>query len=710
MLAICAALLLPATVSFEANSVAVGELVASIAKQAGMRLESAKDVALEPLTVQFKDRPVDEVLTKIAEVVKAEWVPASQTLVLSRSVSLARQQEAAEQSLIGGRVSAMLLATRNLAEGSVPLDRARALLYMDRYRLAQMGQDALLTEFERMAQSNPAAKAASRMMAEVPKDLVAMKLRDRIVFSDKPTPAQKQLPAKTNPALATLLADLKLLEEAKAKIGVRKNQRLVNFGGMPSTGPALLRDGYGKTLLVVERRGPLIYSWSLVMVAKDGAGLLTASGRIPRQTGALFQASHKGKDLALTDEQSAFAELWNIGYMQAMTSFGTLPDGTKISGSFAVSTHESKGKDTLAPVRHLLLDPVTNDPTGILVGSLIRQLAGSRPLIASIPDSSIGELARRINQDKLKTLNDVQESLEQVHSPAVSRLPLARFRTADDWMLVEPYLPVGDRKVRATRAPLRDLMRRIKSEGTLTLNAASAYFRASGTLPSFGSLELIYASNADLGIDSSAAQGVFNASLPFLASLSSGQWESAKDGLTRAEMTTQQKAVISHWALIDLAQSYLRLVPQRGTQMGFERHYPLDIEPTEMFPRGVPSTAVVTIATMTRPVVLARASNGFSFAMDAESLGLFESLLGDPVANPGAAARNLETYRMAQRVGYTVEVQLTDALAPRFDLSEVKAVTGTAFGPKEKLPASFLKRSEEAKAAFHRPPNRGGGT
>ncbi|MEZ0324691.1 MAG: hypothetical protein ACAH95_02195 [Fimbriimonas sp.] len=711
MLASFIALLVPPLVSYESNAVPVAELVASLASQSGQRLEAGKEIASEPVIVQFKDKPLDDVLKILADVLQAEWTTSSGALRLGRSSSLMKTQESAEQAVIAARVKDMLQAAGKTAEDAPQLDANQALLLMDRYRLVQINNADLEIEIQRMATQNPVARAAAPLILHLTKDLATMKSRDRVVFSDSPTPAQRLLPSKASTALRDLRAALQLLEEAKEKVGVKKNQRFIHVMGMPTLGPATTKDGYGKTLLMVERLGTLAYSWKVLMVAKDGAGVLTGAGRIPEQTmDSSYGASHKGVELELSEAQTTFAELWNFGYQTAGVRFAWLPDGSKITGSFGVSMHESKGNDTLAPIRHLLNDPMMNDPLGILPGPLVRQFAGSRPLIASIPDTTIADFARRINQDKLKTIGDVTECLEQTRSPAVLRLPYVVLESKEDWLLVKPYLPVSTRKAGIARVPLRELMSSIKSQGTLTLSAATNYYRASGRVPSFGSLDMIYAANVDAGLDDTAVQDVFNSSLPFLASLSPAQWQSAKAGLSLGEMTTGQRAILQKWAYIDFLGNYERVVPERGKQqMGFQRHYPLDIESTEMFPRGLPPATTVTISTTETPVVLAKASSGFNFTIDAESLGLFDTMRENPVQNPEAAARNLEAFRMGRRIGYKIVVQLTDDLAPQYGVGEVQPIASSTYGPRENLPKAFLRKVEEAKAAFEKQWPKSGG-
>lgn len=693
-----------ANVSFAADSVTVGELVKDLARQSGTRLAVTATVAPEPVVVQFEARPLDEVRTRLAESIGAFWIDQGGVLTLSRPTALVTDQARQERRQMANHFTRLLDARLAAFEKAGPFTRAEADKLVDRYRLVDMKPDDLMNEQGRMANDNPLTRATIRALRTVdPTRFIQMRVGQRIVFSDFPTAAQSPLTAKGREAFAVLRKEIALMEEAKVALGSPKKQ-FINFAGLPVVGPAKAKDPYGKSLLIVQRYGPMDFRYELTQVAKDGRRLSTASGYFPDLQARWGLALPKtGIPIKPTNDAVAFGQLEIRGGGVSMGSSQRidLGNGKFVWAGFWIPFEEESDEDPAAVIRPKLIDPVRYDPLGIVAGSLLRQIATRRkqPLMATLGDDTLKGLARQIGGPGVETEEALwtvllQSSVEEAH-----RVPLAKVVEGSDWIDVRPYFPVSARTNRFDRRAVRDLIAEVRKEGALTLAAAARYgkrIRRTG-------LDYLYAVNGDAAVGASEVGGIFNAAMPFLIGLSGPQWERLReDAPLVSQLSSDQRELVRQWLYEDLVSSYRDREERTSKNPMQVGHLPLTMEPTELFPTGPPVGLRVAIERTEAARILAQSTQGLRFSMDPASLGLFEGMVKDPAKNPKAARRSLSAYRPATQISYSVKLRFAPEDEMVISASETRPVPGSKFGLRSSLPEAVLKEVDQVREAVLR--------
>lgn len=696
------------TVSYAADAVTVGDLVKALAKQANARLDVTATLASEPVIVQFKDRPLDEVQSRLADLIGAVWIDQGGVPTLSRPTSLQTDQEREERRRQADLITRALDSRLRKFETAGAFDRAQADKLVDRYRLAEMRNEDFMAEHSRMEADNPIVRTGVKILRSVdPIRLVQMRMGGRIVFSDVPTAVQSPLSAKGKEAIAALRKDLILMEEAKKALGNPKKP-FMNVVGHPSAGPGKSSDPYGKTILVVQRYGPIDFRFELTQVVKDGRRLLGGSGALTSLRSLYTMVLPKqGTPLDTSADARAFGQLEvRGGGVRSASSRSVVVGGKTIWASFWVPFEESDNDDPAGIVRPKLIDPVRYDPLGIVLGQLLRQMATRRgqPLMATLGDDGLKRIARTLGGEGIETEEALLAALTQSMAEESDRIPLATVADKGEWIDVRPLFPVYSRRIRFSRRAVRDALAEIRREGALTFAMARQYNRR----VSRGGLDYLYFSNGDPGVGPSEVEGVFNASTPFLSSLTPTQWDRLEeDPQSAAELSADQKETVRRWIYEELADQFHRRLERSSVNPLAMGNLPLTYEPTELFPNGVPGTLRLKLERTDTPIALVQSTQGLRFALDAPSFGLLEGMQTLPAKHPEAARRSLAFYRPANRSNYLLKLHFAPDDALDLNAWETRPTPGTKFGPRSALPEALLKEADRVQEAFLKSPHPG---
>jgi hypothetical protein len=694
-------------VSFQADAVRVDTLLADLARQSGQKVACDAAVAPEPLIVQFKDQPLEEVLKRVADVAGGEWVRKGDERRLTRSPSLRSKQEQADQAKLLAKLGELIANLKAESDKIPRYDEKRAALAVDKVRFVDMQQDDTMAELGRMAVDDPAYRAAITVMAGAGAgSLAKLDIGGRAVFSDDPTPMQRPVPKGQKAMLDELKGSIALMEAAKKKLGSPKKP-YVNFGGATTIGPGSLAGGYGKTVFALKKMGSLSFSYEVFTVDGKGRSALAGEGYVP-DYGLRFRAVYAGagKPLEITPDVKTFVELRSdLGYAWASTSFAKLPDGTKITGSNAMSKAEASGRGPNLEVAGLLSDPVSRDPIGIAVGSLLRQVAAQKgkPLLATVSDATVLPVIDAISRKTVRTQDDFIGFLQQTGVRASSRIPYSEVEDGA-WLMVKPIFPAFARRERINRLALKTLLSAIHKAGALSLDAAARYVATCYRPPTFGSLDAAIISHADPTVDKAACDMVFSSALPFLAQLNPAQWDALSNRRVKVSLLPLElQTIVRRWVFDEFRYDHLMELGKvlrseaPGGRPGFS---PIATEPTEMFPDGVPTTASVGIEVKSVPAAIVRTQAGFRLIFDADSLGYQEANPRAPVPDEEFVPRVIEGYTPASQRRFTITVYLREDLEPAISTRETKIAPGAAETDRNGLPSSLKKRIELIRNAF----------
>ncbi len=703
MLCLTALLALRAgTVSFATDAAPVKAVVADLARQSGEALQCGNDLASEPLFADFKDQPIEVVLTKLASVMDADWVQQGSVRMLTRSSARRKAAADAERAKIAAKIDSILAFQAKRLGGSA-FDRHEAELAADRYRLVDLNGEASTDDLKHQKETNPLTRFTVRMLGILGGDRLAkMVLGRRVVYADLPTVLQQTLPAGGPAAIRDFTAQIKLVEDAKTKLG-NPRKPYVNWGDLPQYGPGSFKVGYRKTLFAIRRTGPIAFSCQLSVVDPAGNRIVAGEGTFPaRPVRSAPDLPHRGVALEIDDLTRKFCTLRRyIGYARAMSRNGLTKDQRKITGSMGVSMSEADGQNPAIDLKELLGDPVGRDPMGLVAGKLSRQVCGPKgPLLGTVSDGLVTSLMQFIASDSLKTDDDLAYQMEQRSTAEEERIPFASTAREDGWTIVRPYLPVAARKARMDRVALKELVASIRREGCLTIAAASRYQSTAPRIPTYGTLDWSYICYASPDADQALVGYVFNEALPFLGSLTSTQWaQFGKGPLTVGDLSPAQREIVRGWFFDQ--QLFHTSVPEDMTDMGLLRGKPLSVEPTELFLSGIPLTTEVSVASQSSDEIFARSATGLTVAMDPESLGLAEAMeLKGQKQTTNEWHRQLIDYRLGVRTGYAVEVKVEPSYSVKLPSQEVRPRPGSTFGARDRLPEAILKRVDEAREVF----------
>lgn len=687
------------TVSFAADATTVGLLVQDLNRQTGQTLQVAPNVASEPLIVDFENRPLSDVLPRIAKIAGAEWVEKDGISTLSRPRELEQLLAKEERVKVIALIQKKLATCLKEVEAQPPLDAKEAELLADRYRLTKLTEKELDQELDRLLGNNPVTWCATRFLASADPSLLArIPVGERRVFSDRPTAMQQSVKSTGIEALKILRAQLKLMEAAGKKLVGRKG-RIMNWAGAPTIGPAWISEGYGKTNFAVTRKGLFTFEVQLTMVGEDGRAILTGEANIPSYLRSYrYVAAHKGDPITVSEATTAFTSAaGQLGVSEASSTEITV-NGKKIIAHFWIPFEEKDGRppQTGGPA---MQDPVRYDPMGVVYGGLLREVAHrkQRNLLVTLSDGTLVQLIRLLRYASIKTDGDVLSNLTFDSLPEAERNPSVEIAEDNDWMTVQPVTPNSARTGRISRTALKALLDNMRSSGTLSMVEANRFVKAIGYVPSYGSLAWPYITHVTECPGAAQAGFTFNTALPFVASLTPQQWSTLENGALRvANLTSYQQKVVANWVYRDF--NYTDLLNGQPRANGLDFLYPLRGEPTEMFPNGVPLNATLQMERTTEAGVIVSSVLGHRFEMNLASLAYMESQW---TSNSSIAEkRQVLGYLPIEMSGYKLHVRLRDDLKPDMTVQESKPKPGARYGSREALGEDALRLLSQYRQAL----------
>ncbi|MBI5708025.1 MAG: hypothetical protein HZC36_13670 [Armatimonadetes bacterium] len=704
-------LLTAPTVSVQADSIRVDALLSNLSQQSGAKLICDGAIAQEPIIVQFTNQPLETVLQKIADVAGGQWTtnPKGER-VLSQPPSLKRTQEAEDAAKVTAFFVELFTALKAESDKFSGLDAKRAALAVDRYRWVDMSDEDTTKELARVTIDNPAYRFAIGLLEKAgPASIAKLEVGERIVFADSQTPMQRPYPKGSGGLVAELKQSIGLMEAAKRALGNPKKQS-VNYGGLPLTGPGSLAAGYGKTIVGIKRFGVLQLSYDVTTVDAKGRSVLQGSGFFPAY-GLRFSAktSGEGKPLALSHAVKTYVELrGNLGYAWASGTTIKLADGSLVPVSAGMSHAEASGKGPSQDVLTVLADPVKDDPVGVIAGSLLRQVASNKgkPLIATLSDAAVPWILEALRRKTINTDSDLIEYLQQSMLPVGSRMPSAQVSDGE-WLVVKPFLPAIARKDRFSRAALRTLVQAIRRTGALSLEDAAAYIATCTRQPTFGSLDTMIIENADPASDKSAASLMYNPALPFLVKLNPSLWSALESGPVKVSaLPPELRARVQRWTFGEFDINRLREQASIGKPMRSERpgglpgFPPLETEPTELFPTGLPAGATVSLEVKRTPAVVARTESGYRLIMSAYSMAFLEQFPEGIGGGEPRPRRVIVGYTPASQRSLVLKLHLIEDIDAALHSTETSLVRNAHETTQENLPQNIRRAYDEAKKAL----------
>lgn len=679
-------------VAIDSDAIRSGDLVRELSRQTGARLACDEVVADEPLVADFKDRSLDQVLPKIATLVGGEWVENEGVRTLTRSIGLRVRLEREEDERVRDLWARTLAKALDEAAKTPKFDDRAAKRLVDTRWLDESPSASV--EIANLSTANPFAIAVVRLLdAYGPVKLAKLQVGERIVFSDAPTRMQILFPPRVRKLADELRRVLGLMQDAKLQMGPGQ---LTIYGDLPQLGGGNLRQ-YGKTVIALRKTGLASAAYTITMVDRAGAALLTDSSQFPNYVRSFFGVyKGEGKALDLDDQVRASTKIASdLGYASAGGSTIKLPDGRMASYGFSVSKAESEGKPEDRGLAPILSDPVTHDPVGLFFGPIARQVAARRgeALLATLSDKSLVLLGRDLNRT-LKTDGDFMAFLRQTQVDEAARIPVASVEEEDGWLVIQPYFAVAARADRFDRVAAKNFVARVERAGAATLADAMIYVRTAPTERTYGSLDVILMSHAVPSVERASIERVLESPAKFLSELAPGQWKSLESGMPFGSIPAPQRQTIAEWVFWS---------PSAGRSTPTALDSPLTHEPTEIYPRGIPLEAPVRLVITEEPALIAHSTNGRNYGLTLHSLAFQEGMNGEfPMSD--AQRRVYELFRPAVRRDYRIELSLPDGEPATRQTAEYAPAPNTQFVARDHLPQSLRHQMEQAAKDLQGPP------
>jgi len=210
-------------VTFEIPAGPIDKVVARLGEECGIKLDVEKQLRSQNLLLRITDRPVDKVLTLVAQVSGGVWEDTGTGKVLRTDRAAERKAEEvrrkafeAEIDKIVGDAKTYKTLTAKEAETVV-----KEVVERDQTQDGRSWQ-----VYEKDAEKTPQRRFLKRVMSLVgTKTLGSLWNERRVVFSTSPTRVQRPLPPQVAEAYATLVAETKIQAEAIQSIAAGQEQR-----------------------------------------------------------------------------------------------------------------------------------------------------------------------------------------------------------------------------------------------------------------------------------------------------------------------------------------------------------------------------------------------------------------------------------------------------------------------------------------------------
>lgn len=652
----------PATITFETKAARLPVILEKLQPHSTSKLQCQAGFANDVLVVRVDKVQLGTLLDKIAEATVGSWIREDGTLTLVPDLARRKQQEA---ELASRREKQVQLLLDKLDQELKPTyDRAFLASTLDALAAPVTSSNGYHERIS-MERQGPLTRLAARTLIEIgAKRLAAIRPGERLVFCSEPN--RKQLPW---PGLASSLPaffrEWNLFQEVKSTQvdGGRLGgwSRIQGDGRHPST-----METIGVAWLSVSdvvRDG--LFSVSIAIANKDGSVVIGNQPNLQTERAPAPPVVYSdAADVPLDLEQ----------------------DSLDVGEAYKTVLSSERTTANLAPsLRRTLQAPLAMDPLSF--GSeLYLRYADARKLnlVAWINDNAF---ARFITSGSKSVMLREFETRSR---------PNMVFAESPGWLVLTPSSPVEARRSRDDRQVVERLLKSVASEGRLSLDARASYvLRRPFHLTEGLGRHLALMLDQEAAVDSfSSGEDV----LRLYGLLAPEQRKRLLAGATlnygamdRSQKEIADRMVYGPKTLYNQGQGIYRSDDRFPYEREEYRRPDVDIEPTMVFPEGVPFDAPLTIAPTTGYHLAGKAKDGMViFSMyDIESLAreVFYEAHPDLVEGDMSSWRRPDLFIASELLTLKLRIDLPSRLHWAGTLKDVKRLTGRV--KREDLPQAI---------------------
>lgn len=712
-----------------------------ISKAGNVKWEVSPALRNEVIFLHVDDVPLEQLRTRLANLVGAEWQASGDTWFLSRTNAADQRLRQAETQARAARIKSEVdrIVTENRKLPTFDEGEATRITTQFQSAAENMQRGGNWRRFVELSQQLPGGRAIAELVAFMnPADLAAMPPNSRRVFAARPTRMQTPLTGNVMAIAQEMVRGQRVLaQSATANFGPM-GMMIANGG---NSGPMPTGDPVN-VLLVAQRVGSG-ETISVTMTAVNAQGQALATGNLtlgipPEARAEVPEAFREGKTISLTQASKDLLAMLRAGFRGGNTVFAggrgnsttiTVAGRTTASGSDANAAQANPAPQN-TDLRAKLLRPDLHEPLNFFVAEGLKAVAQAheRNVIALVPDYAFSSLAGLFQASgDVKTDAFVRAALQE--DMVITE--------GDGWITFQPRDVLGARD-RIDRAALAKLLSALNRSLAPRLDDLAEYFASAplegggrGGFGGFGAttIETGYLLGTQPGSTFQEMMQIFGHdrdAYRFYGRLSGSQRTALKSGqpIPFNMLTAGQREVAERMIFWSFDGPMLRqangndsrnmaMMRFGGAAFGFGSN-PAE-ERTTLLANGIPGNATISMTVDSDPAVLARVRGGRSTMLSLQALAMNRLALEGGMP-PAGGFRVEGTPYDEFMVIQENEYELNFNLGPIYVMSrelEDPQIPGANFVAYNQLPVPFRNRVDremrEARERMARAGNRMGG-
>jgi len=534
-----------------------------LSKLAKVKLQADRPLEEEPLIVRVRQVPLQTLMDKMADVYAADWVDHHGYWQLERSDE---KTAAIKKRLLDKRTQAFqdsIDALVQLEKSNPPLDAAHAQILAEGFANEIVPNGGLTTTAESyVAQSQlPSMRLAIKVVAAMDaRELAAIPINTRVVYSSSPNAMQRALPHIDPKDIQEFISEQQIFHEAAQKVHAPENSEMIRFG--IDSGPVTAKPT--RLLCTTQTAGnELILQFA--MYDEKGNQIMTDS-----------------EELGEPWKQRLARRAERIKIRAENDGYALSPLVIEMSSA---SQHRSKNPKPISDeLRKALLDVGHHDPLSFATSDILINGGEHDNLnVIAVADDEVEQLA-----EYAAAAQTGKTSLQKfsTYFPGTE----TTIETTDGWVVVKPIDPVETASGRFPRPALQDYLNSVVTNGYASLEdraklAASASRNTPSNWPDIVTPLLLNSA------DSSSFVSLDG--LRLYGTLSDEQQSAIHSGplvLRPSDLGDDQKAMIGDIVFND----FFGWINDTGDRNGPALN---SNEPTDVLPNGLTSETTVSFET-----------------------------------------------------------------------------------------------------------------
>lgn len=506
---------LPETrITFEARAMWAGRLLPRLGKQASVQLTCDAKLAGEVFVVKVQDRPLSEIMTKLAEAGHAEWIRTENGFHFMRSTTittrLRRKEVAARERNLRRWFQPIAESLKTRLTPAHALNAIRERRRLDQIKFSgDSAEDSARWEAAeqkrlRLDALKPVYRLIGRCLEEIGfSRLAEMRIGERAVYSTRPTAMQKPLGRMTIQAVALFAEEDALWNEARRTFAANQKPKRAapkpedpeqeeaeperdqddwspEFGNhsslwrnQPDISPDEPPPGPPSRVMIVIDRGLYdSYGLKLTVLNAENTSLLELNGD------DFLDCSAPDAVMPEKPEQVEKPDRPEPTITLSRMSILVEQERARID-----SREEVRVLPTLNPtVVEWLTHPEENEPLSLQTTDGFFSAAEAKQvnLVACLADPWFQYMSRITGGEPLKVSDFLAKIPEETETEVSIR---------DSWMMARPMYPLKYEAMRLSRSALGALVRSFAREGKLSTEAFAIFLAQS---PDFYEDSLLY--------------------------------------------------------------------------------------------------------------------------------------------------------------------------------------------------------------------------